>query len=155
MKQTTSYFAQLIMLVLLSGVFAAPALANPQIMSAPEAQAAVKAGKMILLDIRTVAEWQEDGIAEGAYPLDLTARNFGELLNKILEKRGDKLLGMICATGGRTGYVMSVLAQKGLADIVDVSEGMHGNYRGVGWLRRELPVVNMGQAQQDFDVFMQ
>lgn len=151
MKQITTRFTQFFSLLLLSGLFALPVMAAPQIMSAPDAQAAVKEGKMILLDIRTPEEWKEDGIAEGALPLDLTAGNFGELLNKILEQRGDKMLGMICATGGRTGYVMSVLAQNKLTDIVDVSEGMHGNGRAPGWLKRGLPVVDAAAAQQDFD----
>ena len=155
MKKITTrllnHFMQFFSLLLLSGLLALPAMAAPQIMSAPEAQAAVNDGSMILLDIRTPEEWQEDGIAEGALPLDLTATNFGQLLNKILEQRGDKLLGMICATGGRTGYVMSVLAQNKLTGIVDVSEGMHGNWRSPGWLKRGLPVVTAAEAQQNFD----
>lgn len=151
MKQIATRFTQFFSLLLLSGLFALPVMAAPQIMSAPDAQAAVKEGTMILLDIRTPEEWKEDGIAEGAFPVDLSAGNFGELLNKVIEQRGDKMLGMICATGGRTGYVMSVLAQNKLTDIVDVSEGMHGNGRAPGWLKRGLPVVDAAEAQQDFD----
>nr|CAA6806217.1 MAG: Unknown protein [uncultured Thiotrichaceae bacterium] len=156
MKQIIKYmptrFLQLFGFLLLSGLLTAPAMAAAQIMTAPEAQEAVKEGKMILLDIRTPEEWREDGVAEGAYPVDLSAKNFGELLNKVLEQRDDKLLGMICATGGRTGYVMSVLAQNKLTGIVDVSEGMHGRFfGGPGWLKRGLPVITADEAQKAFD----
>lgn len=137
----------LLTLALLSGT----ALAAPQVMTAPEAQAAVDAGEMILLDIRTAEEWQEDGVAKGAFPLSLTDATFGQQLSKILAQRGDKLLGMICATGGRTDYVMSVLDKNGVPGIVDVSEGMHGNYRGPGWLKRKLPVVSADQAKQAYE----
>ena len=151
MKSSITWVWQLIGILYLNIVFATFATAAPQIMSAPEAQAAVTAGKMILIDIRTAEEWKEDGVAEGAYPISLTDSNFGKHLNKILGQRGDKMLGMICATGGRTEYVMSVLDKNGLADIVDVSEGMHGNHRGPGWLKRKLPTVPANKALQDFE----
>jgi rhodanese-related sulfurtransferase len=35
-------------------------------MSAPEAAAAVAAGKITLIDIRTPPEWKETGVAKGA-----------------------------------------------------------------------------------------
>ena len=151
MKIIVPYSLKLLSALLLSLLLASLVNATPQIMSAPDAQAAVKAGKMILLDIRTAEEWKEDGVAEGAYPLSLTDSDFGKNLNEILSDRGDKMLGMICATGGRTQYVMSVLDKNGLTDIVDVSEGMHGNHSGPGWLKRELPTVAADKALQDFE----
>ena len=134
---------------------ALPVLAAPQIMTAPEAQAAVKAGEMILLDIRSIEEWKEDGVAEGAFPVSLTEGTFGEQLSKILEQRGDKLLGMICATGGRTEYVLSVLDKNAVSGIVDVSEGMHGNHRGPGWIKRKLPMVTAEQAKAAYEAAIQ
>jgi hypothetical protein len=41
------------------------ALANPDL-TAPEAAAAVAAGKVTLIDIRTPPEWKETGVAKGA-----------------------------------------------------------------------------------------
>lgn len=145
MKITTSI--QKAFFILLTGLyFASNAQANPQIMSAPEAQAAVKAGKMLLIDIRSEEEWVEDGIAEGAFPVSMHSLKFGQHLSRILEQRGDRQLGMICATGGRTKYVAMVMNINGVTDLVDVSEGMHGNHNGPGWLARKLPVVKMEDA---------
>ena len=76
MKIIVPYSLKLLSALLLSLLLASLVNAAPQIMSAPDAQAAVKAGKMILLDIRTAEEWKEDGVAEGAYPLSLTDSDF-------------------------------------------------------------------------------
>ena len=140
----------LIMLVCLCAGSSMQALAAPQIMTAPEAQAAIKAGEMFLLDIRSEEEWKEDGIAEGAFPVSMHKDDFGIQLNKILGQIGDKKLGLICATGGRTQYVASILERNGLKNLVDVSESMHGNTRGPGWIKRKLPVVSLEDAQKHY-----
>ncbi|MGB0848082.1 MAG: rhodanese-like domain-containing protein [Thiolinea sp.] len=136
--------------LLLSLLLTSPIHAAPQIMSAPEAQAAIKAGKLFLLDIRAAEEWKEDGVAEGAFPVSMHENSFGKHLNRILTQRGDKKLGLICATGGRTQYVAAILEKNGITDIVDVSESMHGNHNGPGWLKRKLPVVTMDEALKHF-----
>ncbi len=124
--------------------------AAPQIMSAPAAQAALAADELFLLDIRTEDEWQADGIAEGAFPVSMHKADFGQQLNKILRQLGDRKLGLICATGGRTQHVAAILARSGLTNLVDVSESMHGNVHGPGWIKRQLPVVSLEAAQQHY-----
>ena len=51
---------------LLVFVFAGNAQAEPLIMSAPEAASAVANDALILIDIRSPAEWVETGVAQGA-----------------------------------------------------------------------------------------
>ncbi|CAN0606347.1 unnamed protein product, partial [Ectocarpus sp. 12 AP-2014] len=58
--------------------------AETPILSAPEAQARMDAGEMILLDIRTEQEWRETGIAKGAWPVSMHTQDFGARLQEIL-----------------------------------------------------------------------
>lgn len=149
MQKIIRHFTLLIMVCFFAGS-SMQALAAPQIMSALDAQAALKAGEMFLLDIRSEEEWKEDGIAEGAFPVSMHKNDFGQHLDKILAQLGDKKLGLICATGGRTQYVASILEKNGIKNLVDVSESMHGNGRGPGWIKRELPVVSLEDAQKHY-----
>lgn len=127
-----------------------PAFAETQLMSAAEAYEAVRKGDMLLLDIRSEEEWRETGLADGALPVSMHSREFGRNLQRLMQKFEDKPIAMICATGGRTAYVASVLKENGL-DVIDVSEGMMGNRRGNGWLKSGLPVVDLTTAQQVYD----
>ena len=52
------------------GLLSSLALANPDL-TAPEAAAAVSAGKVTLIDIRTPPEWKETGVAKGAKLLNM------------------------------------------------------------------------------------
>jgi len=135
---------------LLVSLFAGRAGAEPQIMSAPEAATAVASGEMILIDIRSPGEWAETGVAQGAIALTMHNPGFPQQLTRILSGEHGKSIGLICATGGRTEYVVSFLAQNGFNDIVDVSEGMIGNDRGPGWIARGMPVISSEKAQMAY-----
>lgn len=129
-----------------------PVMAQAQspIMSAPDAQTAVDAGAMILIDIRSPQEWTDTGIAKGAWPVSMHTPGFGPELAAILRKFPDRKVGLICATGGRSGYVTKVLEKNGINGIIDVSEGMLGNPRGPGWIARKLPIVDLATAQTTY-----
>jgi rhodanese-related sulfurtransferase len=60
-------------------------------------------------------------------------------------------IALICATGGRSAYVVEILGKNGITGVADVSEGMFGNGRAAGWIARGLPVVSVEQAQTRFD----
>lgn len=125
------------------------ALANP-IMSAPQAQSAVASDEIILLDIRSRQEWKESGLAEGAWPVSMHERDFPQRLRAILAKYRPEQIALICATGGRSDYIADILDKNGVSGVIDVSEGMFGNDRGPGWLKRGLPVVTYEKAHQDY-----
>ena len=73
-------------------------------------------------------------------------QGFGERLQAILKSTPPEKIGLICATGGRTAYVVDILEKNGISGVQDVSEGMLGNDRGPGWIARGLPTVSTSEA---------
>ena len=136
-------------IVLIMTTFAA--YAEPPILSAPEAQQRLENGELILLDIRTPEEWQDTGIAKGAWPVSMHSADFKERLDAILAVYPPEQIALICAVGGRSGGVTGALERGGIVGISDVSEGMMGSARGAGWIARGLEVVPLEQAQTDYD----
>ncbi len=119
------------------------AQAAPDI-DAPQAAAAVGAGKVTLIDIRTPAEWKETGVAKGARRVNMLhpqgATGFADqLLNEV---KGDRNapIALICRTGNRTSQVQRYLQSVGFTQVYNVSEGMAGSAAGPGWIKRGLPV---------------
>jgi rhodanese-related sulfurtransferase len=114
------------------------------VLSAPEALAAVEAGKLTLIDIRTPPEWRQTGVARGAGLLNMQHPQGGQgFMNDLLKLvGGDKNapIGLICRTGNRTTQVQKFLEAQGFTHIYNVKEGMAGSGAGPGWLRRGLPV---------------
>ena len=126
--------------------------AEPLIMSAPEAANAVASNEMILIDIRSPGEWTETGVAQGAIALTMHNPDFPQQITAILNADHGKTIGLICATGGRTEYVVSFLSQNGFEDVVDVSEGMIGNDRGPGWIARGMPLISADDARMAYQL---
>ena len=125
----------------------APMVQASDIWSAEQAQAAVADGRAILIDIRSEGDWKDTGLAKGAVPVSMHDPAFGANIQRLIDTRGDKIVAMICATGGRTAHVKSVLDRAGINGFVDVSEGMMGSPRGAGWLQKGLPVVTLDEAR--------
>ena len=53
-------------------------------------------------------------------------------------------VALICAIGGRSAHMQRILATAGFTNVIDVSEGMFGSSAGPGWLKRGLPVKDLG-----------
>ena len=119
------------------------ALANPDL-TAPEAAAAVAAGKITLIDIRTPPEWKETGVAKGAQLINmLHPQGAPGFANALLDKvNGDRNapIALICRTGNRTTQVQRYLQSQGFTQVYNVKEGMAGSGAGPGWIKRGLPV---------------
>jgi rhodanese-related sulfurtransferase len=98
---------------------------------------AAHAGEMILVDIRTPAEWRESGIPDVAIPLDMRSGTFLKDLMALRRADPGRKLGLICAVGGRSRYLSHLLARKGIDGLVDVTAGVHGRN---GWRARKLPL---------------
>lgn len=128
-------------LFLLAGLAALPAAA--QEMSAPEAYEAARAGKLILIDIRTPPEWKQTGVARGAALINMIhPRGAAGFLDEVLAKvGGDRTapIALICRTGNRTTQVQKFLQAQGFTNVAHVPEGMAGSRAGPGWLARQLP----------------
>ena len=123
--------------------WSATASANPDL-TAPEAAAAVSAGKITLIDIRTPPEWKETGVARGAMLINmLHPQGAPGFASALLEKvNGDRNapIALICRTGNRTTQVQRYLQSVGFTQVYNVKEGMAGSSAGPGWLKRRLPV---------------
>lgn len=116
------------------------AAAGTQIMDAVEAYDAVKAGQILLVDIRRPDEWQRTGIADGAVPIDMRRPDFIEVLKTARQSKEDLPVAIICARGVRSKHMTSVIKEAGIGPIIDIPEGMLGSPSGPGWLARRLPI---------------
>jgi len=85
-------------------------------------------------------------VAQGALAVTMHAADFGANLARIMAGNPGTPLALICATGGRSNYVATALAQNGITGVRDVSEGMFGNGRAPGWIARDLPIVDAAVA---------
>jgi rhodanese-related sulfurtransferase len=133
-------------------LFALPVAATPlaaqqaDVWSAAQAGAALAAGDIVVLDIRSPEEWAETGVAKGAWPVTLHDEGFANRLFAAREMAAGRPVALLCATGGRTDYVMQALRKGGYDGFVDVSEGMMGSVLGRGWIAAGLPVVSAETA---------
>lgn len=132
--------------VLACGALAAHASAD---LTAPEAAAAVEAGKLTLIDIRTPPEWKQTGIAKGARLVNmLHPQGAPGFVNALLEQvNGDRSapIALICRTGNRTTQVQRYLESVGFTQVHNIKEGMAGSGAGPGWIKRGLPVETCAQ----------
>lgn len=117
-----------------------------EVWSADDAGFALASGRLQMLDIRTRDEWGQTGIAERAWPVSMHEEGFPERLFAARTLAGDNPVALICATGGRSGYLLRTLRDSGYSGYVDVSEGMLGSRAGPGWIARGLPVVPVDEA---------
>ena len=98
-----------------------------QDMNAPDVAAAVAAGKITLIDIRTPPEWKETGIARGVKLVNmLHPQGAPGFTNALLEQvKGDRNapIALICRTGNRTTQVQRYLQSQGFTQVYNVKEG--------------------------------
>lgn len=113
----------------------------PGIISATDARTMQAKGEIILLDIRSPGEWKETGVPAGAEMVTVHRRDFLAAVLKVTGGDKSKPIALICAIGGRSAMARRFLAKHGFTNVVDVSEGMLGNHRGPGWIRRGQPVL--------------
>jgi rhodanese-related sulfurtransferase len=117
-------------------------------MSAAQAYAALSAGKIMLIDIRTPQEWRQTGVAPGTGRVDFYSGP-AVLLQSVLQMvGGDNTapVALICRTGNRTTHAQQFLRAQGFTQVYNVKEGMAGSAAGSGWLRRGLPVESCAQC---------
>jgi rhodanese-related sulfurtransferase len=145
------YLKKFLLIILAMICLSTSVVAAPIIQSAPDIAQQVNAGKMVLLDIRSRGEWQETGLAAGAWPVSMHEPDFGLKLEQVMMLYKPEQIAIICATGGRTQYMAKTLDGLGIKGITDLSEGMIGNKHGPGWLARGMPLITLKQSQADYD----
>lgn len=101
-----------------------------------------EAGKVTLIDIRRPDEWEKTGYGEGAQPLDMRRDDFIDALDQLIDGKRDAPVALICARGVRSARLNNQLVEAGFTNIIDVPEGMLGNSKGPGWIKRGLPLLH-------------
>ncbi len=131
--------------ILLAGVAAA---AGQKVLSAPEAFEKAAAGEVLLIDIRSIAEWRQSGLPENAIGVTLHRPGgpvaFYEAILEAVGGDRDRPIALICAAGNRSAWAQDYLAKRGLTEVRNISEGMFGRGDRPGWIARGLPVKPCG-----------
>ena len=127
------------------------AFADTHVMTAPDAFALVQRGDLVMLDIRSREEWLETGVAVGALPVSMHEPDFGRRLMEILQQYPPEKIALICATGGRSEFVVNRLAAQGITGLRDVPEGMMGHGDAPGWIARGLPITAPQNAEAEYE----
>lgn len=114
-------------------------------MSAVDAWQLLRDGKLIVVDVRTPAEWRSTGTPKGAIRLSFQAHpqgidGFVNDLEKALDGDRASPFAIICRTGNRTQKLAEYLREEGFSRVIDISEGMAGSRHGRGWIRNDLPL---------------
>lgn len=113
-------------------------------LSAPEAFAQARAGKLTLIDIRRPDEWRQTGVAAGALRINMVhpqgVAGFVREVGAALDGRRDAPIALICRTGNRTTRMQKALQDAGFTNVYHIPEGMAGSPAGPGWIARDLPV---------------
>lgn len=112
----------------------------PTDISSVDAYDLSKAGNLVIIDVRTPMEWQRTGLAEKAIPVSTQDPTFMDTLNVAVGGDSSKPIGLICATGNRSGMVQRYLLQNGYSNVTNISDGMMGSFSAPGWLASNLPV---------------
>ena len=136
-----------LLLLLVAGWLAAPAAVRAEeILDASSALARAEAGELVIIDVRTIGEWAETGLPQGAaaislYP-DWGVANENFVADVLAAVGADKTtpIATICARGQRSSRARDLLVKSGFTRVFSISEGMLGSSYGPGWLKRELPV---------------
>lgn len=127
---------------ILAGSFMLPASVvfgqAPASLSVRDAYEAARSGEIILVDIRSAAEWADTGLPQGAVPLDVDATAFDVRLAGLRLDHPGKRIVLIDRTGAQAIAVAQKLAGRGWRELAGVRGGMLGPG---GWLAEKLPVM--------------
>jgi rhodanese-related sulfurtransferase len=128
---------------------------SPTVITPAEAYAKVKAGELVLIDIRTPGEWQQSGIPEHALHIDFRQEGGSAAFERaVLDAvKGDRnrSIALICASGNRSRQAKQLLEQAGFTQVQDVDGGVMGRDSRTGWIHQGLPMApckDCGQSSQ-------
>lgn len=119
--------------------------------SVKEAYKLASSGDVILIDIRSVEEWEQTGLAVNSHPISMHQKGGMPKLEEdiLVLLKGDKSqsIALICAGGLRSARVQNYLKDKGFKSIYNVKEGIVGGWFSQGWIEQGLPTVNYMSAE--------
>ena len=125
---------------------------SPTVITPAEAYTKVRAGELVLIDVRTPAEWQQSGIPERAIPIDLRQEGgpkaFQQAVLDAVKGDRNRPIAVICAGGTRSAHAQQILEQAGFTHVQDISEGVTGRSSETGWIHRGLPMTPCKDCNQ-------
>ncbi len=112
------------------------------IVGAATAHQRARAGEIVLVDVRRPSEWQSSGVPESGHAITMhqDGAAFVEKLRRAAAGNITRPIALICATGGRTTWLLPHVKKAGFTNVLNVAEGMFGSGHGPGWLKHGLPV---------------
>ncbi|KRE02135.1 hypothetical protein ASE63_07100 [Bosea sp. Root381] len=108
-------------------------------LSPRDAHEAVRAGRLIVVDIRTPEEWRDTGLPQGALPLDADGAAFEPRLAGLRLDHPKRPIAFIDRTGAQAAALAAKLTGRGWRDVRAVRGGM---LAPGGWLAEKLPVTD-------------
>ena len=98
-----------------------------------EANDRVRKKQLILVDVRTVSEW-ESGIPKGAHTVTLGDPRMVDTIYGFMKEDASTPVAVICRSGMRSGRAAKLLAGAGFTNVSNVRGGM------MAWTAANLPV---------------
>ena len=108
--------------------------AEATIISAEQASRRVADGELLIIDVRTSAEWRETGVPAGAARANIFDGDFLQRVKTAVSGNLSRPIAVICARGNRSTEAEALLSQAGFTNVRNVKEGMLGSAHGPGWL---------------------
>jgi len=132
--------------ITITGAFAAGEAGN--VIAVNEAHGKALAGEVVLVDVRSSAEWQQTGVPASAYAITMhqDVDQFVAMVSSAMGGDKTRPLAVICATGSRTTFLQTALKRLGFSNPMNVAAGMMGSRFGTGWIKSGLPVRPWGSA---------
>lgn len=115
------------------------------VMAPAAAYAAVQAGSLALVDIRTPEEWHRTGIPKQSHAVTMhqAPDAFAASVLRLVDGDKTRPVALICESGYRSSVMRADLERRGFTKVVNVAEGMGGGRYGAGWLKAGLPVQSV------------
>ncbi|MDA0701887.1 MAG: rhodanese-like domain-containing protein [Proteobacteria bacterium] len=131
--------------IVLSAVAAASAVEGEGVWLSPDAaQRAAAQDEIVLIDVRSLPEWQATGVPEHARLISIHdpdgITGFGDKVLAAVGGDRSRPIALICARGYRSARARDYLAGLGFSRVFDVHEGIMGRADAPGWLARGLPM---------------
>lgn len=131
--------------------FTAVSAAGEHDISVQEAHQLATRGDVVLIDVRSVEEWEQTGLAVNSHPISMHQKGGMPKLQEDLLAllKGDKSqsIALICAGGLRSARVQNYLKEQGFENIYNVKEGIVGGWFSRGWIEQGLPTVDYMSAE--------
>ena len=116
-------------------------------MSIKDAYSLHNEGGLIIIDVRTIKEWQMTGVIPNSILVNMhdayniERKDFLNEVNEILLLNKNKNIAFICASGVRSKTVLDFFLGQGHQNIYHIPEGIMGK-KSDGWFFQGYPITN-------------